>query len=268
MTLQQKHEQFRKRIAALPGAVVAFSGGVDSTLVLAVAHSVLGGRALAVTARSPSVPERELNAARELAAHIGAEHVVIDTSEIDSPDYAANPVNRCYFCKTELYTHLKRIADERGLPYILNGTNIDDLGDHRPGLTAAEEAHVISPLVDAGLNKQEVRELSRQAGLPTWDKPAMACLASRVPYGQAVTREKLSMIEQAEDVLIGMGFRQVRVRHHGEVARIEVPREDLLNLLDPDRSREIESRFREIGFQFVTVDILGFRSGSLNQAIR
>jgi uncharacterized protein len=268
MTLQQKYKQLRTRIAALPGAVVAFSGGVDSTLVLAVAHSVLGDRVVAITGRSPSVPERELNASRELAAHIGAEHIVIDTGEINSPDYAANPVNRCYFCKSELYSNLQRIAAERGLPYILNGTNIDDLGDHRPGLQAADEAQVISPLVEASLNKQEVRELSQQLGLPTWDKPAMACLASRIPYGQAVTREKLSMIEQAEDVLIGMGFQQVRVRHHGDVARIEVPREDLPKLLDADRSRIIESRFREIGFQFVTVDILGFRSGSLNQAIR
>jgi len=268
MTLQQKHQQLRERLAALPGAVVAFSGGVDSTLVLAVAHEVLGGRALAVTGRSPSVPERELNAARELAQRIGAEHQVIDTGEIDSPDYAANPVNRCYFCKTELYSHLQRIAAERGLPVILNGTNTDDLGDHRPGLTAADEARVLSPLVETGLNKQEVRALSQELGLPTWDKPAMACLASRVPYGEAVTREKLSMIEQAEDVLIGMGFRQVRVRHHGGVARIEVPRDDLPRLLDAERSRNIESRFREIGFQYVTVDILGFRSGSLNEAIR
>jgi len=257
MTLQQKHQQLRERLAALPGAVVAFSGGVDSTLVLAVAHEVLGGRALAVTGRSPSVPERELNAARELAQRIGAEHQVIDTGEIDSPDYAANPVNRCYFCKTELYSHLQRIAAERGLPVILNGTK-----------TAADEARVLSPLVETGFNKQEVRALSQELGLPTWDKPAMACLASRVPYGEAVTREKLSMIEQAEDVLIGMGFRQVRVRHHGGVARIEVPRDDLPRLLDAERSRNIESRFREIGFQYVTVDILGFRSGSLNEAIR
>ncbi|CAI2717729.1 ATP-dependent sacrificial sulfur transferase LarE [Nitrospina watsonii] len=268
MTLQDKHNQLRAQIGAMPGALVAFSGGVDSTLVLAVAHAELGERALAVTGRSPSVPERELNASRDLAAHIGAEHVILDTAEIHSPDYTANPANRCYFCKSELYGHLKRVAAERRIPYILNGTNTDDLGDHRPGLVAADEAQVISPLSDSGLSKQDVRDLSQQLGLPTWDKPAMACLASRVPYGQEVTREKLGMIEQAEDFLIGLGFRQLRVRHHGDVARIEVPQDDLPMLLDPQQARRIETRFRELGFQYVTVDILGFRSGSLNEVLR
>ncbi|MGP0566583.1 MULTISPECIES: ATP-dependent sacrificial sulfur transferase LarE [unclassified Nitrospina] len=268
MTLHDKHKRMQAQIAALPGAIVAFSGGVDSTLVLAIAHAALGERVLAVTGRSPSVPERELEASKKLARHIGARHLIVDTGEIHNPDYTANPANRCYFCKTELYDHLKRIASERGLPYILNGTNSDDLGDHRPGLVAADEAKVLSPLADSGMTKQDVRDLSQELGLPTWDKPAMACLASRVPYGQEVTTEKLSMIERAEDVLLAMGLRQVRVRHHGDIARIEAPQDDLPMLLDPEQARIIESKFREIGFQFVTVDILGFRSGSLNQVLR
>ncbi len=251
----------------MKSVAVAYSGGVDSALVLAVAHSVLKEKTLAVTGKSASLAERERSAAIELANSLGVEHCIIDTEEIASPDYAANPTNRCYYCKSELYSKLKDVADQRGFKYMVNGTNVDDLGDHRPGLESAREANVRSPLCEAGFTKQDVRNLARQLELPVWDKPAMPCLSSRIPYEQVVTPEKLKMIEQAEDFLIALGFTQLRVRHFGESARIELPSKDLPRFYKETLFEPTRQRFLEIGFKQVTVDPEGFRSGRLNDAV-
>ena len=267
MTLQQKHEKLKSLFREMDSVAVAYSGGVDSALVLAVAHSVLNDNTLAVTGRSASLAQRELEAAMDFAEKLGVEHCVIDTEEVASPNYAANPVNRCYYCKSELYSQLQKVADQRGLKYIVNGTNVDDLGDHRPGLDSAREANVRSPLCEAGMTKQDVRDLARQLDLPVWDKPAMPCLSSRIPYEQAVTPEKLAMIEKAEDFLIALGFTQLRVRHYGESARIELPIEDLPRFYKDNLFEPVRKRFLEIGFKQVTVDPEGFRSGRLNEAV-
>ena len=267
MLLEKKRLDLESRIAELGSALVAFSGGVDSTLVLAVAKKVLGDKVLAVTAESDSVPERELQTAQHLAETLGVKHRIIHTEEMSSPDYLKNPANRCYYCKSELYGKLSKVAAEHKLTSILNGINLDDLGDHRPGITAANEAGIISPLAELGFNKQDVRDLAREMDLPNWENPALACLSSRIPYGQPVTTEKLSMIEQAEGALLAEGFRQVRVRHHGDMARIELPQEDIPGLLKNGLTEKINLRLREIGFQYVTVDLEGYRSGSLNDVL-
>ena len=227
MTLEQKARKIKSLILEMDSALVAFSGGVDSTLVLALAHDVLGEKALAVTAQSASMPDREMKACHQLAKEIGVKHLVVKTEEMSNPNYRANPANRCYHCKTELYSSLKKVAQQENILNILNGTNTDDLGDYRPGLDSAREQGVRSPLVEAEFNKQEVRELSRKMELSVWDKPAMACLSSRIPYGQPVTPGKLAMIEQAEDLLLSLGFTQVRVRHLGTLARIELDKNEI-----------------------------------------
>lgn len=267
MKLIDKEKQLESNIMSMESVLVAFSGGVDSTLVLAVAHSMLGKNVLAVTAQSPSLPMRELSATKELAEHIGVEHLIIQTDEMSSPNYTQNPVNRCYYCKSELYGKLEKIAAERKFNHIVNGINLDDMGDHRPGIGAAREADVKSPLCDAEFTKQDVRDLSQKLGLSTWEKPAMACLSSRIPYGQEVTEEKLSMIEQAEDVLLAMGFKQLRVRHHGDIARIELNKEDISRFFSNGLADKVQSKFTDIGFNFTTVDIAGFKSGRLNESI-
>ncbi len=255
----------REVVAGYGRAVVAFSGGVDSALVAAVAAEQLGDRALAVTAQSPSLPGAELEAARELAAAIGIRHRVVRTDELARPGYVANAGDRCYHCKSELYSHLTPIAAESGA-VVCNGTNRDDLGDYRPGLRAAAEGGVRSPLVEAGCGKADVRALARRLGLPVWDKPAAACLASRVPLGTPVSAPLLGEIEAAEAVLRGLGLRQVRVRHHGEIARIETDADGMAIVA---REREsIERRLRGLGFRFVTLDLGGYRTGSLNPAGR
>ena len=267
MSLDKKRLSLESRIAKLGSVLVAFSGGVDSTVVLAVAHKVLGNRVLAVTAESESVPARELEVAHQLTRVLGIQHLVIPTEETSLPEYLRNPENRCYYCKTELYSKLSQIAAEHNLTYVLNGINRDDLGDHRPGITAAREAGILSPLSDTGLTKQDVRDLAREMNLPNWEKPALACLSSRVPYGQPITMEKLSMIERAENFLLDAGFQQVRVRHHGDTARIELPREDIPVLFRNGLAEKISHRLREIGFSYITVDIEGYRSGSLNEIL-
>lgn len=250
----------------LGGAVIAMSGGVDSALLVHAAHAVLGARALAVTADSPSLPRRELREAEELARLIGVRHMVIQTDEVADPRYAANPSNRCYFCKTELFTRLRTLAEQYGLPWVLYGENLDDLDDHRPGARAALEHGVRAPLKEAGLTKADIRALARWHGLPVWDKPAFACLGSRFPYGMLITPAKLAQVEAAEEVLRELGLRQYRVRHHGDLARIEVEPADMPRLVN--QAVEVVERIRAVaGFRHVTLDLAGYRRGRLNQSL-
>jgi uncharacterized protein len=246
--------------------VVAFSAGVDSTYLLALAAQTLGpGRVLAAIGVSPSLPQRELAGGRDLAKRLKVDLVEVPTGELDNPQYAANPAQRCYFCKHDLFTRLADLAKQRGFDVVLSGANADDTGDFRPGLKAGAELGVRNPLMDAGLTKADIRELSRRIDLPTWDKPAMACLASRVPYGQAITAGRLGRIERAEQVLRDAGFRQVRVRDHDTVARIEVPAADLPRLLA--QREQIVPALTQCGYVFVAMDLAGFRSGSSNEAL-
>ncbi len=268
MTLEQKTKKIKSLILEMDSALVAFSGGVDSTLVLALAHEVLGKKALAVTAQSASMPDREMKACHQLAKEIGVKHLVVKTEEMSNPNYRANPANRCYHCKTELYSSLKKVAQQENILNILNGTNTDDLGDYRPGLDSAREQGVRSPLVEAEFNKQEVRELSRKMELSVWDKPAMACLSSRIPYGQPVTPEKLAMIEQSEDLLLALGFTQVRVRHLGTLARIELDKNEIPRYQnDKSVQKAVEEKLKALGFNNVVLDPEGYRMGNLNSAL-
>ncbi len=267
MSLREKTEKLKSLIQKMDRVLIAFSGGVDSTLVLAIAHEVLGRNVLAVTAQSDSVPNREREACHRLSQEIGAEHIFIQTNEMSNPDYKANPANRCYHCKTELYSCLKKVALEKKFPYILNGINTDDLGDYRPGIDAARENEVRSPLVEAGFNKQNIRDLAQQMELSIWDKPAMACLSSRIPYGEQVTHEKLKRIEKAEDLLLAMGFKQLRVRHHGETARIELGQNEMQQFTANIEST-VKEKFKVLGFHSVYLDPKGYRMGSLNEVLK
>ena len=268
MTLEQKTKKIKSLILKMDSVLIAFSGGVDSTLVLALAHEVLGEKALAVTAQSASVPNREMQASRQLAKEIGARHLVVKTEEMSNPEYLTNPANRCYHCKTELYSSLKRIAEEKNISTILNGINTDDLGDYRPGIDSAREQGVRSPLVEAGFNKQDIRELSKLMGLSIWNKPAMACLSSRIPYGQAVTVEKLSRVEQAEDLLLSLGFKQVRVRHLDTEACIELDKNEIPRYTsDESIQKSVQEKLIALGFSSVVLDPEGYRMGSLNEAL-
>ncbi|MFQ5513521.1 MAG: ATP-dependent sacrificial sulfur transferase LarE [Myxococcota bacterium] len=246
--------------------IVAYSGGVDSSYLAWAAHRALGSRALAVTAESPSYPESHRAAALELVTRLGLAHRFVRTAEIERPEYVSNPVNRCYFCKNELFAVLEELRAELGFASVAYGVNVDDLGDHRPGHRAAEERHVLSPLLEVGLDKAAIRELSRRAGLPSAELPASACLASRIPYGSPVTREKLRQIDRAEDALRALGYRQVRVRHHGELARIELGPGDLERALAPEALRRMSQWLHAVGFRWVSLDLDGYRSGSLNEA--
>jgi uncharacterized protein len=267
-TLAKKYSALQAHLQALGSVVVAFSGGLDSALLLKVAVQALGGdKVLAVTGRSPSVPRAEREAVAALAAECGAPHEFLATRELDDPDYAANPSNRCYFCKTELYGRLVPLAAARGYQAVVSGTNADDLGEFRPGLQAADEQRVAAPLAAAGLGKAELRQLAAELGLSIHDKPASPCLASRIPYGEPVTADKLRRIDEAETFLRELGFRECRVRYHGELARIEVPAAQIGRLAEADLRGRIETRLREIGFRYVTLDLRGFRSGSLNEVL-
>ena len=261
-----KERALRDALAALDSVIVAYSGGVDSAFLAVTAARVLGDRAICITADSPSYPERHRQLAIRIARDFGLRHEIIRTSELERPEYRANPANRCYYCKHELYTHLSRLAEERHA-VVVDGNNADDRGDYRPGRQAAREFGVRSPLDDVDLTKDEIRELSRLAGLPTWDEPASACLSSRIPYHSEVTDEKLRTIERAEDALRTLGFRIFRVRHHGDLARLEIARSEMPRALDPDVAAAMVRALKDVGYKYVSLDLQGYRMGSLNEAL-
>jgi uncharacterized protein len=262
--LAAKRALLDQHLRSLGRALVAYSGGVDSAFLAWAAHQALGDNMLAVIADSPSLARTQLADATAFAAEQGIPLEVIMTSELDRPEYARNDASRCFHCKDELFTTMEDFRSKRGFDSIAYGVNLDDQGDFRPGQRAAEQHRVASPLRDAGLTKNDIRELSRAAGLRVWDKPASACLSSRIEYGREVTREALSVVEYGEDALHELGFRQVRVRHHGDIVRIEIAREELTRALSPEMAAEFTRIFKALGFKFVTLDLEGFRSGSMN----
>jgi len=263
--MDNKLEKLVTILKEMERVIVAYSGGVDSAFLLKVATDNLADLAVGVTAVSASFPARELTEAKEIAQQIKARHVLLETRETEDPRYLENTPNRCYFCKTDFYDDLVKYAQQNGYRYIVDGTNLDDVGDHRPGRQAAREHGVRSPLQEAGFTKADIREKAREMGLPNWDKPASACISSRIPYGTTITLDILAQVEQAESILRDLGFRQVRVRHHDQIARIEVEPEELARVLK--LRQEINSSLRKVGYTYVTLDIAGFRSGSMNEVL-
>lgn len=267
MELQDKLEKLKKIIEGMGKLAVAYSGGVDSTLLLNVAHNVLKSNVIAITARSSTYPEREYREAVNFVEKLGIRHITIISEELDIEGFSGNPVNRCYFCKKELFTKIGEVAAQHGIKYIADGSNTDDLGDYRPGMTAIKELGIVSPLREAELSKDDIRILSREMNLPTWDKQPFACLASRFPYGQEITKDKLSMVDRAEQYLMDIGFKQVRVRHHGDIARIEVSAYERSRFYDEQLMDKVHDRLKEIGFKYIALDLRGYRTGSMNEVI-
>lgn len=267
MELKNKYSKLKTYLKELESVAVAFSGGVDSTFLLKTAHDVLGDRVIAVTARSCSFPERELKEASAFCKRENIRHFICESEELDIEGFSQNPVNRCYLCKNELFTKIWAVAREEGIAQVAEGSNIDDNGDYRPGLVAVAEQGVKSPLRYADLTKDEIRTLSKEINLSTWDKQSFACLSSRFPYGESITEERLSMIDKAEQYLLDTGFHQVRVRYHKELARIEIDRNGFRLLEDQGLRERIYERFKQIGFTYVALDLLGYRTGSMNETI-
>ena len=265
--LRARERALTDRLRALPSLVIAYSGGVDSAYLAWTANQILGDRALAVTADSASYPAHHRQMALNIARDFRLHHEIIQTHELDRPEYRANRPDRCFHCKHELYTVLSDLAQRRGFGALADGSNADDRGDYRPGRTAARQFGVISPLDDANLTKADIRQLSHDAGLPTWDEPASACLSSRIPYYSEVTEAKLHVIEAAEEAIRALGFRVLRVRHHGEVARVELGREEMARAVEPDVAAAIDRALRALGFRYVTLDLKGYRLGSLNEGL-
>jgi pyridinium-3,5-biscarboxylic acid mononucleotide sulfurtransferase len=266
--LAEKEAELFRRLRGFERVIVAFSGGTDSAYLAWAAREVLGANALAMTADSASLPESHKRDAEAFVARFGIAHEYIETHEFDNPDYVRNDKNRCFHCKDELFTCLEKVAAGRGYQHIIYGVNLDDLGDYRPGQNAARDHHVAAPLADAGLSKAEIRELSRRADLPTWDRPASACLSSRVPYGTPVTIETVKTVEAGEEELKALGFRQFRVRFHGDVVRVEIAPDELEKALNLAMARRFTTIFRALGFRYVTLDLEGYRQGSLNEVLK
>jgi uncharacterized protein len=265
MCLDKKYEKLKNNLKEMERVVVAFSGGVDSSFLLKVAHEVLGNNVLAITAKSSTYPEREFNEAMQFVAEYSIPHKVIVSEELEVEGFSENPLNRCYLCKKELFDKIKQIAMEEGYKFVAEGSNKDDLGDYRPGLQAISELGIVSPLKEAELTKNDIRILSKELGIKTWDKPSFACLSSRFPYGEKITAEKLQRVDKAEQFLIDLGFRQTRVRNHGDVARIEVEEENIEKFLDKKIREAVYTKFRELGYVHVALDLKGYRTGSMNE---
>lgn len=263
----EKLEVLKENIRNMKSLVIAFSGGVDSTFLLKVAYDVLKENVLAVTARSSTYPEREYKEAVSFIEKLGARHMTIISEELDIDGFSKNPVNRCYYCKKELFSKIRDIAKENGINCIADGSNVDDLGDYRPGMQAVKELEVVSPLREAGMTKEDIRKLSKDMNLPTWDKPAFACLSSRFPYGQEITREKLEKVDKAEQFLLDSGFKQVRVRVHGDMARIEVSSSERSKFYNDELMDMVYEEFKKIGFSYTSLDLKGYRTGSMNETI-
>jgi len=267
MERDNKLELLKEKLMSLKSVAVAYSGGVDSTFLLKVAQEVLGDNVIAITAKSSTYPERELREAKKFAEEIGVKHIVIVSEELEIEGFAKNPSNRCYYCKKELFTKLNNIAKKNNINQVIDGSNLDDTGDFRPGMVAAKELGIISPLKIAGMTKDDIRGISKVYGLKTWNKSSLACLSSRVPYGSEITLKKLKMIEEAEQFLLDLGFQQVRVRHHGEIARIEVSPDEREKIFNVELMNKISAKLKKIGFKYVTLDLSGYRTGSMNEVL-